>query len=61
MTGREPFPGETVLKRLMAHMERNAAGPTVARPEVPTALEAAYQKMMAEAARRPPGIDVSES
>ena len=48
LTGREPFVAETVLKRLMAHLERPAPSLRAARPDVPTALEEAYQKMMAK-------------
>jgi len=48
LTGGEPFPGETVLKRLLAHMERPAPSLRTARPGVSTALEAAYQKMVAK-------------
>ena len=48
LTGREPFSGETILKRLMAHMERPAPSLRASRPDVPLALEACYQKMMAK-------------
>jgi hypothetical protein len=48
LTGKEPFPGETVLKRLIAHMEHPAPSLRTARPIVSTALEAAYQKMVAK-------------
>jgi hypothetical protein len=48
LTGREPFPGETVLKRLLAHMERPAPSLRLARPDVPAALDLAYEKMMAK-------------
>lgn len=48
LTGREPFVAETVLKRLMAHLERPAPSLRAARPDVPTPLEQAYQKMMAK-------------
>jgi hypothetical protein len=48
LTGREPFVAETVLKRLMAHLERPAPSLRAARPDVPTPLEDAYQKMMAK-------------
>jgi len=48
LTGQEPFLGETVLKRLMAHMERPAPSLRIARPEVPPALDAVYLKMMAK-------------
>ncbi len=48
LNGREPFDGATVLKRLMAHMERPAPSLRTKRPEVPAGLEAIYQKMMAK-------------
>ena len=48
LTGREPFLGETVLKRLMAHMERPAPSIRSLRPDVPVALDAVYLKMMAK-------------
>jgi serine/threonine protein kinase/WD40 repeat protein len=48
LNGRAPFDGATVLKRLMAHMERPAPSLRTQRPEVPASLEAIYQKMMAK-------------
>ena len=48
LTGQEPFLGETVLKRLLAHMERPAPSSRKARPDIPPALDAAYLKMMAK-------------
>ncbi len=48
LNAREPFDGATVLKRLMAHMERPAPSLRTTRPEVPASLEAVYQKMMAK-------------
>jgi serine/threonine protein kinase len=48
LTGREPFPGETVLKRMIAHMERHAPSLRLARSDVPAALDEAYLKMMAK-------------
>ncbi len=57
LTGKEPFSGETILKRLMAHQERPAPLLRAARPEVPPALEDAFQKMMAKRpADRPPSM-----
>jgi serine/threonine protein kinase/tetratricopeptide (TPR) repeat protein len=58
LTAREPFVGETVLKRLMAHQERPAPALRAARPDAPTPLEEAYQKMMA---KRPADRPVSMS
>ena len=48
LTGREPFAGETILKRLVAHQEHPAPSLRAIRPEVSPALEAVYQKMMAK-------------
>ena len=48
LTGREPFPGETVLKRLIAHMERTPPCLRDRRPESPQALEDTYQRMLAK-------------
>jgi serine/threonine protein kinase len=48
LTGRVPFLGRTILKRLLAHQEHAAPSLRAIRPEVPPALEAAYQKMMAK-------------
>ncbi len=48
LTGREPFVGETILKRLMAHIERPAPTLRAVRPDVPTGIEDVYQKMMAK-------------
>jgi serine/threonine protein kinase/tetratricopeptide (TPR) repeat protein len=47
-TGKEPFVGETVLKRLIAHMERPAPSLRMGRPQVSPALDAAYLRMMAK-------------
>ncbi len=48
LTGRPPFDGPNVLARLMAHQERPAAALPAARPDVPKAIDAVYQKMMAK-------------
>jgi serine/threonine protein kinase len=48
LTGRPPFEGETILKRLMAHQQEPAPSLHSARDDVPAALEAAYQTMMAK-------------
>jgi serine/threonine protein kinase len=48
LTGREPFPGPTILKRMVAHQEHPAPSLRAIRPDVSPALEAAYQKMMAK-------------
>jgi len=48
LTGREPFPGETVRTRMIAHMERPAPSLRTARPDVSSKLDAAYQRMMAK-------------
>lgn len=48
LTGKPPFPGETTLAKLAA--VRNAPVPSLreARPDVPSALDAAIQKMVAK-------------
>ena len=57
VTGREPFEGETILKRLMAHMERPAPSLRASRPDVPARLDAVFQKMMAKRPDdRPPSM-----
>ncbi len=48
LTAQEPFPGETVLKRLLAHMERPAPSLRKTRPDIPPTVDAAYLKMMAK-------------
>ncbi len=48
LTGSVPFSGDSVLKRLMAHMERPAPSLLIVRPDVSLALDAAYLKMMAK-------------
>ncbi len=48
LTGREPFAGDTVLKRLLAHMERPAPMLRATRPDAATGLEDVYQRMMAK-------------
>ncbi len=48
LTGREPFPGETLLKRLTAHAEHPAPPLCAARPTVAAAVDAVYQRMMAK-------------
>ena len=48
LTGRPPFEGDTMLKRLMAHQSRPAPTLHAARPDVPPSLERAYQAMMSK-------------
>ena len=48
LTGRAPFDGATVLARLMAHQDRPPSSLLAARPDVPTAVDSVYQKMMAK-------------
>jgi serine/threonine protein kinase len=48
LTGREPFAGASILKRMVAHQEHAAPSLRAIRPEVSPALEAVYQKMMAK-------------
>jgi serine/threonine protein kinase len=48
LTGRAPFGGDTVLRRLMAHQQEPPPSLLSACADVPTPLEAIYQKMMAK-------------
>jgi serine/threonine protein kinase len=48
LTGRQPFAGQSMLKRLVAHQEHPAPSLRATRSDVSPALEAAYQKMMAK-------------
>jgi serine/threonine protein kinase len=48
LSGREPFPGPTILRRMVAHQEHPAPSLRAIRPDVSPALEAAYQKMMSK-------------
>ncbi len=48
LTGRAPFDGANVLARLVAHQERPPGPLPAARPNVPKAIDAVYQKMMAK-------------
>jgi serine/threonine protein kinase len=48
LTGQVPFPGKTILKRLLAHQEHAAPSLRAMRTEVSPALDAAYRKMMAK-------------
>lgn len=48
VTGREPFTGDTLLKRLMAHQLQPPPILRDARPDAPQALEVAFQQMMAK-------------
>jgi serine/threonine protein kinase len=48
LTGKPPFQGDTVLKRLLAHQERPAPSLRAARPEVSDLVEDTYLKMMSK-------------
>ncbi len=48
LSGREPFAGKTMLKRMVAHQEHPAPSLRAIRPDVSPALEAVYEKMMAK-------------
>lgn len=48
LTGQAPFGGDSALKRLMAHQNQQAPSLHASRSDVPAALEAAYQTMMAK-------------
>jgi serine/threonine protein kinase len=55
LTGREPFVGETLGDRLRAHRECPAPTPRVLRPDVPSALDELYRRMMAKHPEERPG------
>jgi serine/threonine protein kinase len=48
LTGREPFPGPSILRRMAAHLEHPPPSLRADRPDIPPGLETAYQKMMAK-------------
>ena len=48
LTGREPYPAETVLKRLLAHQEAAIPSLRTARPEVGPDLDDLYRRMLAK-------------
>ena len=48
MTNRAPFAGQTIPQRLAAHREQPVPSLRAARPDAPSAMEAAFQKMMAK-------------
>ncbi|QDV32443.1 serine/threonine-protein kinase [Tautonia plasticadhaerens] len=48
LTGRPPFPGDTLLKRLIAHQHLPPPSIRELRPQVPEAMEAVYLRMMAK-------------
>ena len=58
LTGKPPFPGGTVMERLLAHHQDPAPSLRAARPEIPPDLDAAYLRMMAkDPAARPQSMD----
>lgn len=53
-TGASPFPGDTIMQRLLGHRERPVPSLAEARPEVPPALDALFRRMLAkDPAERP--------
>ena len=46
LTGNIPYPGDTTVMKIMAHHDRPIPSLQSVRPEVPQALESAYQRMM---------------
>jgi serine/threonine protein kinase/WD40 repeat protein/Flp pilus assembly protein TadD len=48
LTGKEPFPGDTILKRVLAHQKRAIPSLRGERADVPLALDSAYRKMLAK-------------
>ncbi len=48
LTGQNMFEGETLMQKLLAHREKPIPSLRAARPEVPAALDALYQRMVAK-------------
>jgi len=48
LTGRPPYAGETMMKRLLAHREAEIPSLTEARPDVPRPLDEVFRKMIAK-------------
>jgi serine/threonine protein kinase len=48
LTGQSPFPGETVVQKLVGHLEKPAPSLRELRPDAPEALDAAYLRMLAK-------------
>jgi serine/threonine protein kinase len=48
LTGREPFPAPTRLRRMVAHQDHPAPSLRTERTDIPPALDAAYRRMMAK-------------
>jgi hypothetical protein len=48
LTGRRPFPGDTVIQVLWAHQQAPVPSLCEARPDLPKALDEVFQKMMAK-------------
>jgi serine/threonine protein kinase len=60
LTGQPPFPGGTVLQKLLAHQDRPPRPVTELRPDVPPALAALLDRMLAKnPARRPSAATVA--
>jgi serine/threonine protein kinase len=55
LSGREPFPAETLFKRILAHQQMPAPSLHSARRDVPLALEDIYRRMMAKRPLDRPG------
>lgn len=48
LTGRNPFEGETIVQKILAHREQPIASLAEAVPEVPQRLDALYRRMLAK-------------
>ncbi|HWA98762.1 MAG TPA: protein kinase, partial [Pirellulales bacterium] len=48
LTGRPPFAGDTLLKRLLAHRDGAIPSLRAANPQVPEALDAVFQRLLAK-------------
>jgi len=48
VTGKSPYPGDSVIKILLAHQQAPVPSLCEARPDVPAELDAVFQKMLAK-------------
>ena len=48
LTGRPPYGGETITQKILAHREKPIPSLRAVRPDVPEALDAVFQKMLAK-------------
>jgi serine/threonine protein kinase len=55
LTGKPPYTGDTLMQRLVAHHQKPIPSLSEARPDVPPALDAIFQAMLAKAPEDRPG------